>query len=66
MNRRDFDALAKATKAELKGVGEAFQSSADPHATLAGFIASVVSGADGCTGFDRAKFLKQCGVPNEQ
>lgn len=62
MNRRDIDALAKAAKLQLKQTGEAFRADADPHAVLAGFLADAVAGAHSCAGFDRAKFLKSCGV----
>lgn len=66
MNRRDFGAIAQATKAELSEVGEAFQRDADPHKVLAGFVASVLAGAAGCSGFDRALFLKRCGVSDAE
>jgi len=64
LNRRDFDALAKAAKAQLSGVGEVFCHDADPRATLAGFMADAIAGSEGCAGFDRATFLKRCGVRN--
>lgn len=64
MNRRDFDAIAKAARAQLQGVGEVFCRDAEPAAVLAGFLADAIAGADGCSGFDKAKFLKACGVIN--
>lgn len=52
MNRKDFDLVAKVVKA-FPLIGKE---------RLARSFADALDGAEGNSGFDRAKFLQRCGV----
>lgn len=57
MNRKDFELVARAVK-RLAGDRNGGQSKE----TVAEALASAFSANTGCAGFDRTKFLSQCGV----
>lgn len=56
MNRRDFELVARTVKA-FPLIGKE---------RLAIMFADAIQSSDGCSGFDRAKFLKGCGLNHEQ
>jgi hypothetical protein len=56
LNRKDFELVAKVVKA-FPLVGKE---------RLAKSFADMFAAGDGCSGFDRAKFLQRCGVPDVQ
>ena len=56
MNRKDFELVAKVVRA-FPLIGKE---------RLARSFADVLEKADGCSGFDRAKFLARCGMPDVQ
>lgn len=60
MNRKDFEYLARETRKLLNAEGDSF--AVPPRKAVALFLADTIVGAEGCSGFDRAKFLKACGV----
>lgn len=54
MNRKDYDTITGALKRLARPAHDV--------PTIANTLADAIAKADGCSGFDRAKFLKRCGV----
>lgn len=54
MNRKDFETIGRAIKKLARPAHDV--------QTIANTLADAIAAADGCSGFDRGKFLKLCGV----
>ena len=57
MNRRDFELVAQVVRRMHDDAGLR-----PIVGSIAQRFATAIQEADGCSGFDRTKFLKQCGV----
>lgn len=62
MNRKDFEIIGRAVKSAWPGAYPDYGNAARNH--IAAHMATAIEAADGCSGFDREKFLKACGVSN--